>query len=136
MPLRVLLADPIEVVQDGVRAILKGEDDLEVSRVVGSAPEAHRAIRKSAPDLVITSLSLEETGGLSFLEDLRASHPDLPVLVFGRYDQPEVAKRALAVGADGYVPKNAPIGTLIGALHHVIDGGTYFGPGSADEKDF
>jgi DNA-binding NarL/FixJ family response regulator len=125
MPSRILLADPVLVVQNGMRAILKGEDDLEVCRVVGSAPEAHRAIRRSAPDLVITSLSLEDTGGLDFVEDLRASHPDLPVLVFGRYDQAEIAKRALAVGADGYVPKSAPTETLIESLHRVIDGDTY-----------
>jgi DNA-binding NarL/FixJ family response regulator len=74
---------------------------------------------------VILSLSLEETGGLNFLEELRVSHPDLPVLMFGRYDQAEVAKRALAIGADGYVPKTAPTETLIESLHRVIDGDTY-----------
>jgi len=135
MPSRVLLADPVQVVQNGIRALLSDEEELRVCTTVGSAAEAHRAIREYAPDLVILSLSLEETGGLSFLEDLRTSYSDLPVLVFGRYDQAEVAKRALAVGANGYVPKNAPTETLIDALHQVIDGDTYVGTDLKKEND-
>ncbi|WP_251980337.1 response regulator [Salinibacter ruber] len=125
MPSRILLADPVLVVQNGIRALLSDEEELRICTTVGSAVEAHRALREYAPDLVILSLSLEETGGLNFLEELRVSHPDLPVLVFGRYDQAEVAKQALAIGADGYVPKTTPIDTLIESLHRVLDGDTY-----------
>jgi len=135
MPSCILLADPVVAVQNGMRALLSHEEELKVCTTVGSASEARRAIREYAPDLVVLSLSLEETGGLSFLEELRISYSDLPVLVFGRYDQAEVAKRALAVGADGYVPKNAPAGTLIESLHHVIDGGTYVGTDLKKEND-
>jgi DNA-binding NarL/FixJ family response regulator len=135
MPSRILLADPIPVVQNGARDLLSDEEELRICTIVGSASEAHRAIRENAPDLVILSLSLEETGGLNFLEELRVSHPDLPVLVFGRYDQAEVVKRALAIGADGYVAKNAPAETLIEALHHVIDGETYVGTDLKKEND-
>lgn len=135
MPSRVLLVDPTEVVQNGIRALLNEEEELRLCTTVGSASEAYRAIRACAPDLVIISLLLEDTGGLDFLEDLRTSHPDLPVLVFGRYDHAEVAKNALATGADGYVPKNASVETLIESLHRVIAGDTYVGTGSADGNE-
>src|SRR6185295_7069721 len=56
------------------------------------------------------------------------ARPDLPVIVLSSSEDPQDARKALAQGALGYVPKSASQHTLLAAIRIVLDGDVYVPP--------
>jgi len=56
-------------------------------------------------DVVLTDLSLPDSHGLSTVERIRACDHDVPIIVLTTLDDPDVAIRALQLGAQDYLPK-------------------------------
>jgi DNA-binding NarL/FixJ family response regulator len=63
--------------------------------------------------------------GLEFIKDLRAAHPEIPILVISMHDEAVYAERALRAGARGYIMKEAGGENLLGAIRQVLRGEVY-----------
>lgn len=61
--------------------------------VAGSGAEARAAIGEGAPDLAVVDVGLPDVKGYDLAAELRASHPDLRILMASGYDAGEVAAR-------------------------------------------
>jgi len=73
----------------------------------------------SDTDLVLLDLNMPGISGFSGLLFLREQFPAVPVAIISANDSPRVVRRALDLGAAGYIPKSATaadIGTAIMAL--------------------
>ncbi|HKJ02921.1 MAG TPA: sigma-54 dependent transcriptional regulator [Longimicrobiales bacterium] len=70
-----------------------------------SAEDADRVLDTESVDTIVTDLQLPGRSGLDFLADVRASHPDLPVILITAYGTVETAVEALKAGAFDYVLK-------------------------------
>lgn len=70
--------------------------------------EAMSVIKKSKPDVVLLDLVLPKKNGFEVLEELKASEDIkmIPVIVLSNLGQDEEIKRALKLGATGYLVKN------------------------------
>jgi DNA-binding NarL/FixJ family response regulator len=94
---------------------------------ISEAAEGHEALRLAEqvrPHVVVLDLNLPGLGGLELLSRLvEARHGR--VLVLSMYAEPAYARRALAMGAYGYVSKNAPPEELVTAVERVGQGGRY-----------
>ncbi len=62
------------------------------------------------------------------LSELGRKRPTLPVIVLSSSEDPADARRALALGALGYVPKSASQHTLLTAIRMVLSGDLYVPP--------
>ncbi|RME34540.1 MAG: DNA-binding response regulator [Gammaproteobacteria bacterium] len=82
--------------------------------------------RECGIDLVILDLCLEQGGRPDFglLRGLCEADPGLKVLVISASEHPRHVRKALAIGARGYVPKAAPEEALLAAVEEVLAGGT------------
>jgi DNA-binding NarL/FixJ family response regulator len=119
---RILIVDDHPLVRRGLTALIEHEPDLTVCAEAATLREGIEAIESSDPDLVIADLSLGIDDGLAMVEEVHAGHEDLPVLVLTMHDAPFYARRALRVGARGYVTKREMIETLLVAIRCVLDG--------------
>jgi len=122
MALRVLVVDDHEVVRAGLRAVLDGDDTIEVVGEAGGAEEAVERAISLKPDVVLLDVRLgegEDTGGVQACREIRSSLPDTRVLMFSSYSERETVLAALLAGASGYLIKNVGRGRLIEALHTV-----------------
>ncbi|MGQ9630868.1 MAG: response regulator [bacterium] len=54
----------------------------------------------------------DSSGGLSFLEGLRGSWPDVPLIVLGDGSSAQAIRRALSLGAKDYISKPFDVGAL------------------------
>lgn len=120
--LGVVLVDPLPVVRAGLAMLIDGPPDLEVLSEAGSAQEALQAI-DALPHhdvVVLIGLGLDGEHDASWLiRTLRERHPTLAVLACGARADPMAISRALFVGADGYVDKNAEPLEFLDALRRV-----------------
>lgn len=127
--IRLLLVDDHPVVRAGCQRLLELAGDLRVVAQAGSTDEALALWQQHRPELTVTDLSLPGSGGLELLRRVRERDADARVLVFSMLDSELLVRRALALGARGYVPKSADPACLIEAVQGVMQGRRVLGPG-------
>ena len=80
------------------------EAGLEV--VVASTTEQALEILDQVPvDIVVTDLKIPQLGGMELLKRIRASHPEISVIVLTQYGTIDTAKDAMRLGAVDYLTK-------------------------------
>ncbi len=87
------------------------------------APDARTALAllgRERVDLVILDLGLPDRGGHDLLRDIRADHPDLPVVVLSSRGDEAGKVEALDLGADDYVTKPFGMGELLARLRAAL----------------
>ena len=124
--IRILVVDDHEIVRTGLRAVLEGEDSLEVA---GEAATQEEAISKAAalrPDVVLMDVRLgddENAGsGIEACRAIRSELPDTQVLMFSSYGEREAVVASILAGAAGFVTKNVARAQLLEALRTVARG--------------
>ncbi|HTV94862.1 MAG TPA: response regulator transcription factor [Steroidobacteraceae bacterium] len=124
-PRRVLIVDDHPIVRQGLLRILQDQNDLIVCGEAGTASDASTAIRQLNPDVLICDIDQARTDSISLLRSARAHHPRLPILVLSTQDESVYAERVLAIGASGYITKQATSEELLASLRRVLDGDIY-----------
>jgi len=119
---KVLLVDDHPVVRRGLAELINQAPDLEVWAEAETARDAMQAVDTLTPDVAIVDLSLKDASGLELIKDIKAQHPELPVLVLSMHDESLYAERAVRAGARGYVMKEEPPERLMTAIHNVLAG--------------
>ncbi len=119
---RIFLVDDHPMMRTGMAQLIGDESDLEVCGQAGDAASALSGIPKCSPDLLITDLTLPGKGGLELIKDVRALHPELPILVISMHDELLHAERALRAGARGYLMKEAGGEKMLQAIRQVLAG--------------
>ncbi len=124
--MKILVVDDHPLILEALHHVLHA---LEGGASVHGARDAEEGKRLVAehPDarLLILDLSLPGADGFSLLEELRAAHPGVPVVVLSASDQREDILRAIDLGAMGYIPKSSPSHVMLHALRLVLSGGVY-----------
>jgi DNA-binding NarL/FixJ family response regulator len=122
---RALIVDDHPIVRQGLRRLMESEDDLTVCGEAETARDARKAIKDLNPDAVIVDITLKQGDGIELVRDVRAHHPQLPILVLSMHDEAIYAERMLSAGANGYIMKQAASEQFLAALRRVLDGGIY-----------
>ena len=105
------MANDILVVDDeaDIRELVGGilEDEGYVVRTAGNADDALSAIETRRPQLVLLDIWLEGSrlDGLALLDVIKASHPDLPVVMISGHGNIETAVAAIKQGAYDFIEK-------------------------------
>ena len=104
--------------------MLSQNPNLSVVAVAESAEAALQYLRGASVDLVLVDYSLPDMSGVNLLEALLAEHPTLRCAMLSGYLSLEHARRALELGARGYMVKDNPIGILNG-IPRILKGEIY-----------
>lgn len=122
---QILIVDDHPIVRQGLRRLIDEEDDLAVCGEADGSEAAKSAMRDLKPDVVMVDISLKHGDGIELVQFARAHYPALKVLVLSMHDELMYAERLLAVGANGYIMKQAASDQLLLALRRVLEGGIY-----------
>lgn len=77
---------------------------------------------KEGTDLVLLDLKMPGVQGLSGLAYLRAEFPAIPVAIVSASEEPHLIRRAMALGASGYIPKSSAISEIKHAIVAILNG--------------
>lgn len=131
--LRILIADDHTVVRRGLKQILLEEF---TSAFIDEAADAETLLSKVAKeewDVVISDLSMPGRSGIEALQQIKLTHPRLPVLILSVHAEEHYAVRVLKAGASGYVNKESAPEELIKAVHRLLLGKKYITPTIAEQ---
>src|SRR5215210_6654783 len=117
-------------------SMLGQNPNLQIVAVAESAEAALQYLRQAKVDLVLLDYSLPDMSGVNLLEAVLADHPGLPCAILSGHLSLQHARRALEVGARGYMIKDNPLGILAG-IPRILKGEIYIsdelrGLGSTD----
>jgi DNA-binding NarL/FixJ family response regulator len=127
-PWNVFVVDDHPIFRHGIVQLINSEPDFNVCGEASSAPQALSSLRDVETDIAVLDVSLQGANGIELLKQIRAEHPELPVLMLSMHDEKHYALRALRAGAAGYIMKREDVDTFIGALRKVIAGEVVVSP--------
>ncbi|GAB2478281.1 response regulator transcription factor [Luteococcus sediminum] len=126
--LRIALVDDDPMVRTGLGYILRGEPDMEVAWQAGDGGEALRLLADEPVDVILLDIRMAGTDGLATMEAL-AHLPGRPrVLMLTTFNTDDYVVRALRLGADGFLLKDADPAELLEAIRRVQQGQTVLSP--------
>jgi excisionase family DNA binding protein len=105
--------------RSGRCSVLMVDDDEKVCRAMGrlltrfgcrvrqatAGKEGLELVAQEAPDLILLDLVMPEMNGPQFLEELRQTHPDLPVVIVTGYPDSELMQQAMQYAPVMVLPK-------------------------------
>jgi class 3 adenylate cyclase/DNA-binding NarL/FixJ family response regulator len=131
----VFLADDNLIVREGVRALINGSPDIEVTGVAADYDEVVAGCMASAPQVLVTDIRMPPSfrnEGIDAAKEVRKRHPGTGVVILSQYDDPEYAVALLAEGSAGYgyllKDRVAEGSQLADAIRSVAGGGTALDP--------
>lgn len=115
-PIRLLLVDDHAVMRAGLANMLDSRPEF---CVVGGADDGDSALelfRTHRPDVTVLDVVMPGMGGLECLQRLREIDPESPVMMLSSSELEQDMHRALELGANGYVTKNARPSELVESI--------------------
>jgi DNA-binding NarL/FixJ family response regulator len=125
---RAVLADDHDLVRSGLKLLLEMVPGVKVVSEARNGEELLDAVQRETPDLVVTDISMRGMDGLTALSRLQTLATPPRVLVVSMHDSPDFIRRALKLGAAGYVMKEGSPLELEHAVKSVMAGHTYYSP--------
>ncbi len=127
-PLRVLLADDHAIVRKGIREFLEEDGEITVVAEAADGREAVRLTGEHRPEVAVLDVQMPGINGIEATRQIKATHPDVRVLILTAYDDDPYVFALLRAGADGYVLKNTDPDELVRAVKLVATGGKVLAP--------
>jgi DNA-binding NarL/FixJ family response regulator len=104
MPIRIVLGEDSFIVREGLRELLAGAPQLAVEAECADADALLREIEARRPDVVLTDIRMPPTHtdeGIRLAAHLRATQPQIGVVVLSQYSDPGYVLELLDGGSDG-----------------------------------
>ena len=86
-----------------------------------SADQALNQLTNSNPDVVITDIRMPGTTGLELLEKVKATRPDIPVIVMTAHSDLDSAVTSIQKGAFEYLPKPFEVDEAIAVVDRALE---------------
>lgn len=139
MALRVVLAEDSLLMREGIVAVLALSDEIDLVDSCADYDSLLASVAEHDPDVVVTDIRMPPTQtdeGIRAANEIRASNPDVGVVVLSQYVEPDYAMRLLEGGSDGraYLLKErvGDAEELASAIRRVADGGSVVDPKVVD----
>jgi DNA-binding NarL/FixJ family response regulator len=95
--------------------------------------EVMARVREGGFELLLLDMSMPGKSGIELIKWVKATRPDLAVLVLSMHQEEQYAVRAIRAGASGYVTKESASTLLVAAIGKVAEGGLYISAGVAEQ---
>jgi two-component system, NarL family, invasion response regulator UvrY len=122
---RVLIADDHAVVRAGYRQFLETEPSITEIGEASTGNETLNALRKKTWNLLLMDINMPGRSGLDILRHVRASYPQVQVLIMSGLAEEQYARNVLRGGASGYLYKGGSPEELLKAVRTVLNGRRY-----------
>ncbi|KQS66203.1 response regulator transcription factor [Modestobacter sp. Leaf380] len=120
--IRVLLAEDQQLVRGALRALLELEPDITVVAEVGRGDLVVVAAQAYTPDVALLDIEMPGQDGIEAARDLAAAMPGVKAVVLTTFGRPGFLRRAMEVGAQGFLVKDSPVAELAAAIRAVVAG--------------
>jgi DNA-binding NarL/FixJ family response regulator len=133
MPFHVLLVDDHKIMRDGIRAILRHNEEFTIVGEAENGSEAVQLCRRKKPEIVLMDIGMPGLNGIEATQEILRHVPETRVIILSMYDDEHSVVSAIRSGARAFVLKRASDNDLVDALRTVARGGSYLSPQVSDK---
>ena len=123
--MRLVIADDHRVVRDGIRYMLADAPGIEITGEASTGEELIDLLETDPVDVVLLDVRMPGMNGFEVLERLQEGLSQVRVIMLSMHDAPGYVRRAIELGAAGYLLKSARREEVIAAIDAVLEGGAY-----------
>ncbi len=127
-PLKLLIAEDVELVAEAFEALLSTEPAFEVVARVGRGDLVLAAVETYRPDVALLDVDMPGATGIEATRLITARFPECKVMLLTALPGSGHLHQALAAGASGYLVKATTGARLIDAIKTIASGGTVIDP--------
>ncbi len=126
--INVLIVDDNGPIRKSLRDLIETADDIKIVATATNGIEAVEQARSCRPDVAVMDISMPLMNGIKATEHIRECCRLTRVIMLSGLKDPEYVRRALEVGAKGYVLKDEAASDLLEGIRAIHQGNYYFGP--------
>lgn len=127
----VVLVDDHAVVRGALKALLEGQDDLEVVGEAGDIAAGRTIVAEKQPRVLVLDVNLPDGLAVDAVPQLREGSPQTQIVLLTMERDLTLARRALDAGASGYLFKDSAHMELIEAVRAAAAGERHLSPAVA-----
>jgi len=120
--IKVLLADDVQILRAGLRAVLAQDPEINVVGEAGNGKEAFDMAVRLQPDVVLMDMRMPDFDGGYGTRQIKEKLDNVKVLVLTTFDDKETVEKAMASGADGYILKEMDNSQILNSIRAVAGG--------------
>jgi two-component system NarL family response regulator len=131
--IKVLIADDHRVVREGLAAILKTKENIQV---VGEAQDGQEAVEKARallPDVILMDVSMPRMTGVEATRIIKREFPHIGVVALTMYEEQQYIFDLVRAGATGYLLKDTDSAQIVAAIRAIYRGESLIHPSVASK---
>lgn len=125
-PIHLAIVDDHLVLRQGLIALLKEYDNLNIIFDVGNGKELLAELKTNKPDVVLLDIEMPIMNGKEALEKIQAKYPKIKVIIMSMHFNDDYIIEFIKNGACAFLPKNCDIEKIVDAIQSVYELGYYY----------
>jgi DNA-binding NarL/FixJ family response regulator len=127
-PVTIVIADDHPLFRRGLIEVLERERSFQILAEATDGEAALELVRRHRPLIALLDISMPKMSGLDVAEFIRHEQLGAAVVLLTMYREAAVFRRAIDLGARGYVLKDSAVMEIVACLHTVASGRAYISP--------
>lgn len=124
--INVLLTDDHQLIIDGLKSLLKDQEDINVSAEANNGREALQILSFLPIDVVLMDIDMPVMNGIETLKEIKKQHPVVKVIILSMHNESGMIKSLIDLGANGYLLKSCSQDEVLSAIRKVAAGQSSF----------
>ena len=126
--IRIAIADDEALFRSGIRMLLEDVDNISIAFEAEHGQDLLDKLERAGekPDVVLLDLNMPVLNGIDAAKSIRATHPELKVIVLSSHYSKAFITNMLEIGAAAYLAKNASPEEMEHTIREVYDKGFYY----------
>lgn len=132
-PITIVVADDHPLYRRGLLDALDSDAAFHVVAQAEDGEEALALVRRHGPDIAVLDINMPRVSGLEVAGKIREEGDRTEVVILTMHRDPGMFRRALDLGARGYLLKDSAVAEIAACLHMVASGRAYISPALSSE---
>lgn len=124
--INLIIADDHTLFIDGLKLLLKDEEDMKVIEIANDGKELLRILPDHKADIILLDINMPHLNGLDAARFVKQSYPALKIIMLSTYNDDHLVEKAKTLGANGYLLKTTNKEELLQSIRLVHAGHACF----------
>ncbi len=126
--IKIIIADDHPLFRKGLKYTLRTDDQFEIAGEASNGNDAITLIENFSPDIAIIDIGMPICDGITVAQRVLPKMKKLKIIFLTMHAEPSILKKAIEIGAKGYLLKDSIEDEIIDAINAVYNGRMYIDP--------